>query len=205
MAKPKTAADLLGDLNAPALFPLHIILRRLARRLWLLNAPRPKNTETHLDDAQLVEFQFGQASPFTGDSFSRKVKDTKRKCVPVRDQSGQIQRHPDGTQKEHWIDYPVEVEEATCWYGGLVRVLARRAGVRPQSLTEYTADDLAAIVCDCARSLEATIEAPDDLARTRAEAFPFYPEGWESAYTAANKMRKQREKDAKRNDAKTAT
>lgn len=196
---PTKVGDIL-DRAGGGVFPMHLALRRLITRLWFLTYTRPGSLEPDLNDAQLAARMIAGVDPdahrnpddphakppqrrFAGDTFENKVPGWGRKCVPVRDMAGRIVRNPDGSQKEHWIDVKTVEDEALSFYGGLLRRIARSTKLPPRSMLDYSEGELALITKHVVEAIEQFTDVPTETSAKRAADHPFFPDGWESAYT----------------------
>ena len=196
----------IAALSGGGILPLHISIRRLLLRMWFLTMDRGKNDEPDLDDAEYCHKIFHElvkedGNPnrfwrtrkkrFGGDDYSRKIKVSKRMSVPRRDSEGRIERDSEGNQLEHWIDALVEIDDEVTFYAGLVRIMAKRAGVGRKSPAEYSAADLGAILVSILKHYDMAQAEPTEDTLRREASHPHWPPGWESSVTMARDLARE--------------
>ena len=174
------------------MLPLHIHTQRIYKRLWFLTFERKRaSNEPDLDDWEFCELLFeankdGQGNRITGvrfpgDKYTSRIMVERIKVEPTRDFEGKILRDAKGEHTETRVRRMVEIEQASSWYGGLLRRMGSELSppTEGQAMHAMSLEDMTRIMLEGVKRLEYILEqdASDDRAAREVQN-PNYPAGW---------------------------
>lgn len=158
--------------------PDHVTLRCLIMRMWLLTGEREAGDDPNATwPAVLLSRTEGSRERIAGDGFRRKTTETVSRYVILM-HNGKAVLDRAGLPKYVWVMGPEEVMDQGCHYGSYARMIATTCGFDLKGLTEWTTEEVSAMVAKAARMLGAEGNAG---VKARAEEFPWFPDGWEAA------------------------